>query len=84
MKISKVAVIGHGSTCMSSAIAHVLKNKGIEVVSVDEIKGRDRGTNVDHLIIDDLIAKTESEILSLVPFRPPLTRRERRKLNRKK
>jgi translation initiation factor 2 gamma subunit (eIF-2gamma) len=81
MKIAIIGHVDHGKSCLSSAIIEVLKNKSVEVVSVDEKECFDRGVSHPFIFRDEAINITNEMRCNL--FTPPMSRAERRKLERK-
>ncbi len=73
--------VDHGKSCMTSAIIEVLKNKGVEVVTVDEKECFDRGISHPFIVRDEAIKITNEMRCNL--FTPPMSRAERRKSQRK-
>lgn len=85
MKIGIIGHVDHGKSCLTSAIIKRLESQGAEVVQLDPDECHDRGIRLSSLIIDECKNDLSIEISRLTPqFRPPLTRAERRRLNRKK
>jgi translation elongation factor EF-Tu-like GTPase len=61
----KIAIIGHvdnGKSCMTSAITEILKNKGVEVVTVDEKECFDRGITLTSMVKDEALSINLSSI----------------------
>ena len=81
MKIAVIGHVDHGKSCMTSAIIEVMKNKGVEVVTIDPEYAQDRGITLSSIIKDEAISITNESRCLL--FSPPMTRAERRKLERK-
>lgn len=81
MKVGIVGYINNSKSLMASAIIEVLKNKGVEVVTIDEKECFYHGIHISKVFIDE--AKSITPQMLELPFTPPLTRKERRKLKRK-
>lgn len=81
MKIGIIGHVDHGKSYMTSAIIEVLKNKGVEVVTVDEKECFDRGISHPFIVRDEAIKITNEMRCHL--FTPQMSRAERRKLKRK-
>lgn len=84
----KVGIVGHGPTLSAAtqAVITALEEKGIEVIHISSEEAHDRGIQMNNVFMDDFKSTPiyrAPRMLGL-PFQPPLTRRERRKLNRKK
>jgi len=83
MKIGLIGHVDHGKSCITSAAIEVMKNKGIEVVIVDEKECFDRGITISNIAKDDNYNPSLAlSIRNTMPFNPPPTRAERRKLKR--
>lgn len=81
----KIGIVGHGPV-LHGATQAAMEEKGIEVIHISQEEAHDQGIRMSNVVIDDL--KSYSMYLAPrmleLPFISPLTRRERRKLNRKK
>jgi hypothetical protein len=83
----KVGIIGYGPTLYGTTQAAIaaMEEKGIEVIHIGPEEVSERGIHMTHAVVDELKSIREIDPFMLqMPFQPPLTRRERRKLNRKK
>lgn len=79
--IGIVGCIGSGKDGFTEEVIRALEERGAEVVVIGAEEARDRG-----ITILDTAREKAIELINIMRpliFTPPLTRRERRKLNRK-
>jgi len=84
MKIGIIGHMDHGKSCTTRAVIEAMKEKGIEVIVVDDKSCFDRGITISNIVKDEALNPSLAlSIRDCMPFTPPITRAQRRKLKRK-
>lgn len=84
-RIAVVGYMGLDKSCATQAVIDKWEARGVEAILLGVEEAKERGINISNVVTDDLKSMREIDPFMLqMPFTPPVTRRERRKLNRKK
>ena len=81
MKIGIIGHVDHGKSCMTSAALRLLEKHGAEIIQLDEKECFDRGITLSHVVKDEALSITNEMRCNI--FTPPMSRAERRKIQRK-
>lgn len=83
--IGAIGSIDHEGRCLTSEIIRTLEKHGAEVIVINPKECFDRGITISNTIKDEALNSSLAlSVRDCMPFTPPITRRERRKLKRKK